>query len=376
VSKKRKDIDPLGPAGKEGGQCYDAKKEPVPTFNSRNGDFVISGKGVSKGGENNNAWIVIGRDRPDTACSGYGGVGNTKSGAIDIVVGRMSPIPRSNFPGDKSDKIYVDPIFTQIVENRLEHKQTEIDKAMAAADTFDTNKLFEEAPYLQENTAKFSGVYNDAARIYISQKTDVDHNFRIKAGIKIPSPPKGVAPMSAIAMQADEVRMISRRGIKLVTLGAYGYGKSSPVFNSRGGRQTATYGIELIAGNGYDAQGNLLQQEPLVKGYQLSLALEKLGNHTNKLTGIVAELAYNQLKFNKALMSHTHGETFLGAITWTSMEAQMAGAKSIIDYISRTQQSIMSIKSNLAGWTSTWVGAGQGPKPSRAKILSDFNTTN
>jgi len=75
----------------------------------------------------NNTWIVLGRDRPGTEVSGYGGLGDDGAGAIDIVVGRMGPRPQCG--------VWVAPDFFQ-----------------------------------------------DAARIHISQKTDIDENFGLATG--------------------------------------------------------------------------------------------------------------------------------------------------------------------------------------------------
>ena len=88
--------------------------EPVPKFNQADCEVVSK--------NDHNAWIVLGRDRPASRASGYGGEGATGAGTIDLVVGRMSWNPKSD--------IYVDPNFE-----------------------------------------------SDAARIYISQKTDIDKNF-------------------------------------------------------------------------------------------------------------------------------------------------------------------------------------------------------
>jgi len=102
------------------GIACDALIEPVPNFVSAPCEKVIS--------NNNNSWIVLGRDRPSSRLSGYGGRGDTHAASIDLVVGRMGFEARQ--VDDLDEQLWVDPSFKK-----------------------------------------------DAARIYMSQKTDIDKNF-------------------------------------------------------------------------------------------------------------------------------------------------------------------------------------------------------
>ena len=88
----------------------------------------------------------------------------------------------------------------------------------------------------------------DAARIYISQLTNVDTNFGIsegKTGL--------LKARSAVAIKADGVRIVAREGIKLVT--------QTDVVNSQGGLSPINdiYGIDLIAMN--DELNSLITDE-------------------------------------------------------------------------------------------------------------------
>ena len=58
----------------------DKLEEPVPKHNQASHEKVIEGE--------NNAAIVIGRDRPGDLLSGYGGKGDTQAGSIDLAVDR------------------------------------------------------------------------------------------------------------------------------------------------------------------------------------------------------------------------------------------------------------------------------------------------
>lgn len=149
-----------------------------------------------------NAYIVLGRDRPDSNRSGYGSYA-AGAAAIDLVVGRMSCARGGDGPKDG----------------------TSVDNSFGC----------------------------DAARVYISQKTDVDNNFGIAEGAGGFSMAR-----SAVAIKADGVRIVGREGVKIVTgkcRGCKGYGGSP--FSVMGGEPNSWGGkidqpappIELIAGN-------------------------------------------------------------------------------------------------------------------------------
>lgn len=213
--------------------------EPVPNLNKGDAEKVIKNE--------NNAWIVLGRDRPSRRDSGYGGAGGTQCASIDIVAGRMSSVKG----GPKSD-IFVDPNFE-----------------------------------------------SDAARIYISQKTDIDENFNLVPGGVGLSKAK-----SGIGIKADAVRIIGREGIKLVT--------NTDRKNSQGGKIKSTFGIDLIAGND-DSEQNVKGAfrrveflQPIVKGDNLIEALEELVDQVGDLATRFDQFAQAQQRYNAAIAVHTH----------------------------------------------------------------------
>jgi hypothetical protein len=75
--------------------------------------------------------------------------------------------------------------------------------------------------------------------------------------------------------------------------------------NSRGGRQYAKYGIDLIAGNDDS------DLQPLVKGDNLVTYLKNLSEVVSKLRAVVFEHITSQTKFNAAVQKHTHYDPFL-----------------------------------------------------------------
>lgn len=155
------------------------------------------------------ASVVLGGDRTSNASSGYSGLGFDDSSAIDIVCGRGKTVSQE----DKGiSPVSINPDF-----------------------------------------------FNDAARIYVSEKTDLDKNFGLVNG----SIGKSVAS-SGIVIKADAVRIIGVAGIKIVTR-ANG-SKSSSTF------EPGVAGIELIAGN------DDTHLQPMVKGNNLATCLEEMAD--------------------------------------------------------------------------------------------------
>ena len=246
--------------------------ESVPSFNETSSEHVISNK--------HNAFVVLGRDRPASRLSGYGGRGDTHCGSIDIVAGRMGYLARST--NNSGEKIFVDPNFKV-----------------------------------------------DAARIYISQKTDIDKNFQCAKG-KLPLS----KTRSAIAIKADGVRIIAREGVKIIS----GVDEKS----SQGTDVTRTaYGINLIANNDDS------DLQPIPKGDNLVIALMKIVTHIDKVTGIVDAFLMSQIKFNTALSMHVHISPFFGIPTAPSPLAISAGVMSTVEKLTLIKTSLITEKINL-----------------------------
>jgi hypothetical protein len=273
----------------------DPLPEPLPKYIKTKSEKVVSGA--------NNTYIVLGRDRPAGRGSGY--INNTQAGAIDIVVGRGAPCPKKYQPEPKKKD----------TRKQLRNKQMWLDPNFAF----------------------------DAARIYISQKTDVDKNFDLADG-KV-----GVATAkSAVALKADGIRIIAREGIKLVT--------HVDGYNSQGGEVASVNGIDLIANN----DDEILQ--PLVKGENLIEALKKLVTHVDKLTGIVDAVMTYQSHLNRKLTHHTHLApqkviTVPGGVIWEtcpSFPVAAQGIKTSIDQLTSSKISMINIKNNLGIFTQKY----------------------
>ena len=213
--------------------------ESIPAIDRASQDMIYQNK--------NGSIIRLGPDRPGNRISGYGGAGHNGTATVDIFVG-----PQSSASGKVNANMYCNPDMSA-----------------------------------------------DSARIYLSQKTDVDRNFGISSGEV--GNPEG---LSAFAVKADSCRMISRYGIKLVT--------AIDDQNSIGANTTAVRGIELIAGNaegtyrpaGYSKEIKYLQ--PIPKGQNLVLYFRELTERIDKLSAIVSKFVEIQTTYNRLFANHTH----------------------------------------------------------------------
>ena len=242
-------------SGRRGAGIFcDYMTEAIPDFIDANCE-----KKINRG----NSWIILGRDRPASRASGYGGQGHTQASSIDIVVGR-----------NPNSTVSVDPSFS-----------------------------------------------NDAARIYISQKTDLDINFGITPNPATPDNPwqaiksqLNSRSVSGIGIKADAVRIVGDMGIKLVT--------RTSATNSKGG-SIAPNGIELIANN----DDNDLQ--PMIKGENMVEALAGLEEKIAKLSALVLNFLKDQTSYNNTIAAHTHIAPPAGPTT-PSIELVPAGINAAI----------------------------------------------
>jgi hypothetical protein len=292
------------------GTFGEPRLEPVPNFIQSESEYVISNK--------NNSWIVLGRDRLGTLESGFGGRGDTQCASMDLCVGRMASKPDSTK--------YVDP-----------------------------NPIV------------------DAARIYISQKTDIYGNFNVSDEYPYPKegrPPRwdlGVPPRSGVGIKADQVAIIGRETVKIVT--------NTDAMMSQGDKLKGVYGIELIAGN------NRTGLQPLVKGGNLVDCIEKLSGYVSQLTTIVADLIEHQMKFNEAVLKHTHPPTPVAVDPLSHAAATIPVPQSVdmaiksmmptINLGAKTAPSLVLSKSNVEGFKHNYLSMA-GPK----YINSKSNQTN
>ena len=208
------------------------------------------------------AYIVLGTDRPSHLGTGGGASGYSNADAIDIVVGRGQNL--------KSGKVLKSDMSMQEAEDYYGDGPPE---------GFIVGPMF---------TA-------DAARIYVSSRTNIDHNFGIATAPRDAHRGSNAHPVSGIGIKADRVRMIARDNIKIVTGQNQGFvgGKE---LNSLGGNSTQAGTISLIGGNYTDSEiklAGLFQPDgaiqsipylqPAIKGDNLKNCLEDLFTYCDKL---------------------------------------------------------------------------------------------
>ena len=291
-------------AGAKGPNCSELA-EGIPRYVKAPCEDIIKGK--------NNSYIVLGRDRPYEENTGYGGAGASHCGMISLVAGRMGQGASDLDPSD--NQLYAEP----------NHR-------------------------------------SDAALIYISQKTDIDENFNLAWG-NVGTPES----KSGIAIKADNVRVISRQGIKLVT------GTDKKL--STGAASIETYGIDLIAGNNDD------DLQPLVKGDNLIDCLTRFKEELSKLNGILVGFVKYQLDFNIATLFHHHVVTVPLAPNAPSMVSpgstlSIAGLPVIEMQITRTLQSLGNQKYNLNQMQAEFLIPGDAKDGYTHYINSKYNNVN
>jgi hypothetical protein len=201
-----------------------------------------------------NAWITFGLDRPGFENSGFGGRSGgtgTHCSSIDLVVGRKA--------------------------------------------WFASSKTLKGKPLTVDNDFTL-----DAARIYLSQKADVDGYFRLPAG-KVGNTSEE-SPRSCIAAKADTVRVIARENIKFIT--------KTDQYNSQGAalkdELKGQYGIDIIAME----DESLLQ--PMVLGLNLQKFLLELTVTMSQIMSTQSTYIAQTRRALQSLMSHSHFETFFG----------------------------------------------------------------
>tara|TARA_R110002020_G_scaffold11079_3_gene42119 strand:- start:2992 stop:3918 length:927 start_codon:yes stop_codon:yes gene_type:complete len=279
--------DSLGVAGQD-------LFESMPQYNQAPCEKVIKGKSDS--------YIVLGRDRAGNLLQGRGMQGEAKASSIDIVVGRYSgAVPETTPLGDYR---YLDPNFQK-----------------------------------------------DSARIYISQKTDIDKNFKIARG-KVGN----FENRSGIALKADGIRLLAREGIKLVT--------NIDKFNSKGIEPT-NVGIDLIALNDDS------DLQPLPKGDNLASALDKLTKHVSDLNKLVTGFLLYQMKMNLAVSKHVHVSPFGGILTSPSQRLTIEGPSIMKDMQSNIDESLGTNRKELEEFKLNFLTKGQ-----KRYINSKYNSTN
>ena len=236
------------------GQTID---EPFSRRRRTSSEHIINGK--------NNSYIALGRDRSASTADGYGGRGYTHCGSIDLVVGAQGGVKKEKNKKEEEVLVRADPNF-----------------------------------------------FIDSARIYISQRCDIDQYFGLAAGSEgfRTSGKMDSTARSGIGIKADHVRIIGRGHVKIISGRAKldGAGPDGET-NSQGGERFGAGGIDLIAGNYTEEEpvgirmmiqnlgsGNTLYKQPtvaklqpVVKGDNLIECLKWIEDTLNDMQGMIAQ---------------------------------------------------------------------------------------
>jgi hypothetical protein len=257
-----------------------------------------------------NSWIVLGKDRPAGIESGN--AKESHSHSIDMIVGRW---------GKNTDK--VGPNFK-----------------------------------------------SDAARIYISEKCNIDDpiymdckDFRAEGGTG------NVKNKSAIGIKADSIRIVGREGIKLITVGG-------DYYNSKDGIIESIAGIDLCAGN---RRGPNLQ--PLVRGNNLKACIDRMLEYIEQLQEFIYEHITYQTLWNEtqgAWNTSTTTSLISVLMPWDKAATAAAGAvrasvhKGIASTLATKAQGIVNEKVNVSGTRNKYLKRNS----EATYICSHYNNTN
>lgn len=329
--------------------------EPVPEYFTRPGEKIIKGS--------NNAAIVLGRDRAPSSknmfsknieerdySSGFSDY--MCAGAIDIVVGRMAPFPVNKIGA---------------IEN------------FVVAPSFNTTKP-SILQGLQLEGGQHPGLMMDSARIYVSQMTIVDENFKIKQDVSTswvdgPSVPdsnntksnkRKVIPTSAIMLKADKVRMHSRQDLKIITGGPY------EEFNSMG-NACGNNGIHLIAENGINKDGTALPQHPMVLGNNLVKCLFEINGLIEDCVQSIDHAMSVQMAFNQIIATNFDLLPLPAGVTVPNPFKTIAGMVTSLEQLIKTRfGALLQLINNFRTRSGYLSASGDD----NHWILSRYNTVN
>jgi len=312
------------------GQGGTELEEPMVTFQNTEAEVVLPHGKKRYWGRHR---IVFGRDRnAREPTSGYGGIGCTAAGSIDIVVGSGGPQPKN--------KQAVGPNF-----------------------------------------------FTDAARIYLSQKSDIDRYFHLPTDSSI-----GILPAdtrSAVGIKADAVRIIGREGVRIFTNARTKASGNQEETNSQSGDIQTTNGIHLIANMDhgmiealtpeeklqFSKHGGFNKVQPMVRGDLLVAFLKDLIDDIQDLQNALSSFSKYQMEFNAVVASHTHEVGVPGspALAIPDYKALIpASIKNIIGTATET-----TVKTAINEINTKLINRFNWLEPSgKLHILSPYNRTN
>jgi len=253
----------------------------------------------------NNSHIVLGKDRKSEAWTGYGGKGYPESGMIHLVAGHFGA-GLKDYKEDPRNPVRANPNFML-----------------------------------------------DSAYVYISQTSDIDDYLELKPGTIGNSVKK-----SAIAIKADDVRIIGERGIKLVTRRFSEDSKRSKIAQLKG--------IDLIAGN------DDKDLQPMLKGNNTIQSLDEMTSLLEQTLECLMEILFYQSAANASIANHEHMTAVPGKTTLpisAELKVNTLKANYVFDEVSNKK--LDSIRKNLTIFKQNYLN-----KSGEDYIASRYNNTN
>ena len=160
-----------------------------------------------------------------------------------------------------------------------------------------------------------------------------DDNFNIDG---IPKVPDSVA-RSAVALKADDIRLLARETIKLCT--------AMDPLNSQNGSIQSVGGIYLIAGSAGE-EGDQVQS--IARGENTASAIDALIIEVLALKNAFHGFVEKQSEFNSNVASHTHHSPFFGKPTLPSQVLTIKGPKTAAYHWEKTINSLVALSNNIA----------------------------
>jgi hypothetical protein len=232
---------------------------------------------VEEGTKQSGARIVLTKDNYGNRTTGVGGAGGTMCEAIDIVAGSLS------------------------CEGSIRTSKT-------------------------ESRANF---VSDGARIYLTERGDIQEYFAIGDGAKATSISSRMK--SGIGIKSDHTLIIGRERVRITVGFAQAHGVQRLVnYNSQ---ITPRIEISRIGDTG---------AQPAVLGHNLQKYLRKQSEDMQTLRNRIQDLENKLVRYKTAMALHTHNAAGIGYVqVFPSPEAAQNGAKSIPDFLETTVKNII-----------------------------------
>jgi hypothetical protein len=230
-------------------------------------------------GHNSGARIVLTKDNFGSRATGLGGAGGTKCEAIDIVAGSLS---------------CEDKVLTSDIRSR----------------------------------ANFA---SDGARIYLTERGDINHYFATEAGDKVTTVSSNLK--SGIGIKADHTLVIGRERVRILAgLGKF-QGGERLVNGPTGGEFNPKIEIGSIVENDY---------QPAVRGGNLVKYLKEVDKQLSTLAKKVIDLETKLIEYQFAMAFHEHVGGGLGVVVvGPSITAGTSAMKSVPDFMNTTTSAIV-----------------------------------